>query len=174
MSCDAECTKDEQNVKRRRTTDYVATIKALVTELEELIEVVSRELDECRDDDPVVSYRDILQSKVRRLGRGIGLYARCFQELAVCNREEMEKLLKDQFSNIEIREAMDDLLACEDKWNDLLERMEKHVNTHNAKPKAVSKVPLDTVIYEEDKEKKLESVGEQKRRMLLILLRHLA
>ena len=174
MSCDAECTKDKQSVKRRRATDYVVTINALVTELEELIGVLNRELDKCCGDDSVVNYRDILQSKVRRLGRGIGLYARCFQELAVCNREEMEKLLKDQFNNKEIREAMDDLLACEDKWNDLLERMEKHVNTHNAKPKAVSKVPLDTIIYEEDKEKKLGFVVDQKKRMLLILLRHLA
>lgn len=162
------------SVKRRRTTDCASIVKTLVVELEELIGVLNRELYICCDDNSTVNYRDILQSKVRRLGRGIGLYARCFQELAVGNREEMEYLLKDQFSHQDIREAMDDLLACEDQWNDLLERMEKHVNAHEAKPKALSKVPLDTMIYEGDKECSLGLVGECKKRLILILLRHLA
>ena len=167
MSCDSS-----GSVKKRRTTDFVSTVKVLVTELEELIEVLNRELNKCYDG--IVNYRDILQSKVRQLGRGIGLYARCFQELAVANREEMDRLFKDHFSHKEIREAMDDLLACEDRWNNLLERMEKHVNTHDSKPKTVSKVPLDTVIYEGDKESNLGLVSESKKRLILILLRHLA
>ena len=171
MSCDDDTNKE--SVKRRRTTDCSSAIKTLVVELEELIGVLNRELDECCDNS-AVTYRDILQSKVRQLGRGIGVYARCFQELAVNNREEMEHLLKDQFSHQDIREAMDDLLACEDQWNNLLERMEKHVNTHEAKPKPVSKVPLDTVIYDGDKECSLGLVGECKKRLILILLRHLA
>ena len=172
MSCDDA--KGKESVKRSRTTDCASAVKELVTELEGLIGVLNRELNKCCDDNFTVNYRDILQSKVRQLGRGIGLYARCFQELAVSNREEMEHLLKDHFSHQGIREAMDDLLACEDQWNDLLERMEKHVNTHEAKPKAVSKVSLDTVVYEGDKKSNLGLVGEYKKRLILILLRHLA
>lgn len=172
MSCDN--TKEEKTIKRGRTTDYASAVKLLVTELEELIEVLNKELDKFFKDDSAVNYRDILQSKVRQLGRGIGLYARCFQELAVSNRDEMDCLLKNQFSHKEIRDTVDDLLACEDKWSDLLERMEKFVNRHNAKPKAVSKVPLDTVIYEGDKESSIGSVFQHKKCLLLILLRHLA
>jgi len=160
-------------IKRRRTINYTSSIKLLTTELEELIVVLNRELDKLRDDNSEVD-RDIVESKVGRLGRGISLYAKCFQELAVNNREEMDRLLKDQFLHEEIREAVDDLLACEDRWNDLLERMEEIVNNHERKPKAVSKVPLDTVIYEGDRETNIRSVGEHKKRMLLILLRHLA
>lgn len=169
MSCDGTRTK-----KSRCTGDHASTVKALASELEELIGALHRELDSCCDDGGVVNYREILQSKVRQLGRGIGIYARCFQELAVKNREEMDRLLKDQFSHTEIRDAVEDLLACEDQWNDLLERLEKLINKHDTKPKAVSKVPLDTVIYEGDKESNIGLVGEHKKHLILILLRHLA
>ena len=168
MSCDGT------RAKKIRVSDHASTVRILVNELEELITVLNQELDNCCVSNGAVNYRDVLQSKVRQLGRGIGLYARCFQELSVCDREEMDRLLKDHFRHKEIREAVDDLIVCEDQWNDLLERMEKVVNTHDAKPKAVSKVPLDTVIYEGDREINMGIVGEHKRRLILILLRHLA
>ena len=168
MSCEGTGTK-----KSRCTGDHASIVTALVSELEKLIGALHRELDSCCDDG-AVNYREILQSKVRQLGRGIGLYARCFQELAVRNREEMDRLLKDQFSHVEIRDAVEDILACEDQWNDLLERLEKLINKHDTKPKAVSKIPLDTVIYEGDKESNIGLVGEHKKHLILILLRHLA
>lgn len=163
----------ERAIKKRRTTDHASNVRVLVTELEELIKMLNQELDKFSDDNSVVNYRDFIQSKVRQLGRGIGLYARCFQELAVRNREEMDQLLKDQFSHKEVRDAVDDLLDCEDQWNDLLERMEDVVNRNDVKRKTVSKVPLDTVIYDGDKETNVRAVIEGKR-LLLILLRHLA
>lgn len=171
MSCD----EGTRTKKSRYTGDHVSTVKVLVSELEELIGALHRELDSCfGDEGGAVNYREILQSKVRQLGRGIGLYARCFQELAVRNREGMDSLLKDQFSRKEVRDAVEDLLACEDQWNDLLERLEKLINKHGTKPKAISKIPLDTVIYEGDKESNIGLVGEHKKRLILILLRHLA
>lgn len=173
MSDDDDDAKvDEGTVKRRRTTEHAAAVKLLTNQLKELIEVLNRELDNCRDDSD--DHRDLVQSKVRQLGRGIGLYARCFQELAVKDRQEMDQLLKNHFTDKEIREAVDDLLACEDGWNNLLERMEKIISKHGAKHKAVTEVPLDVVIYEGDQECNIRLVGQGTKRLLLILLRHLA
>ena len=82
----------------------------------------------------------------------------------------MECLLKDHF-----KEGMDDLLACEKQWNNLLERVGKHINTHGSEPnKTVSQVPLDMIIYEGNRESSLGVASECKRRPILILLRHLA
>lgn len=172
MSCKEA--SGEDTTKRRCTVDHTSAVKLLATELEELIVVLNGELDKSWDDNFDVNYRNIVESKIGRLGSGIGLYARCFQELAVSNRQEMDHLLKDQFCHKEMREAVDDLLVCEDRWNDLLDRMEEVVNNHETKSKTVLKVPLDTVIYEGDKERNIGLVGEHKKRILLILLRHLA
>ena len=160
---------EEPSNKKRRTVNYASVVNDLVANLEELIKQLDQELD----GNNFVNCREFLEVKVRRLGHGIGLYARCFQELAVTNREEMDKLLKDSFSQSDVREAVDDFLACEESWNSLLVRMEVVVNRRDEKLAVTNKIPLDTVVYEGDKETNIGLVHDEKY-LLLILLRHLA
>jgi len=164
--------EDEPSNKKQKTVKYASVVSDLVTNLEGLIKQLDQELDNTAKNN-FANCREFLEVKVRQLGRGIGLYARCFQELAVTNRAEMDKLLKENFSQSDVREAVDDLLECEERWNSLLVRMEVVVNRRDAKFPVTNKVPLDTAVYEGDKQTNIGSVYKEKY-LLLILLRHLA
>ena len=164
--------EDEPSNKKQKTVNYASVVSDLVTNLEGLIKQLDQELDNTARNN-FVNCREFLEVKVRQLGRGIGLYARCFQELAVTNRAEMDKLLEENFSQSDVREAVDDLLECEESWNSLLVRMEVVVNRRDAKLPVTNKVPLDTAVYKGDKQTNIGSVYNEKY-LLLILLRHLA
>jgi len=164
--------EDEPSRKKQRTVDYASVVSDLVTNLKELIKQLDQELDNTATNN-FSNCREFLEIKVRQLGRGIGLYARCFQELAVINRAEMDKLLKDNFSQSDVREVVDDLLECEESWNSLLMRMEVVVNRRDEQLPVTNKIPLDTILYEGDKQTNVGLVYNEKY-LLLILLRHLA
>jgi len=169
---EGEQEEPEPSGKRLRTVDYGSVVNDLVTDLEDLIKQLDQDLDNTARNN-FANCREFLDVKVRQLGRAIGLYARCFQELAVTNRSEMDKLLKESCSRSDVREAIDDLLACEESWNNLLTRMEVVVNKRDEKLPAANKVPLDTVVYDGDTKTDIGSVHDEKH-LLLILLRHLA
>ena len=124
---------------------------------------------------------EFISNDLGKLGKAIGLYCSALRELSVTTFADFEACVKDDYRHSIVSDSYEELLLAEDKWAELLREIEsKKTKAENVSASANceegASVPMDMTFIRvsDNKTVSLGDLCAGSKRLLLIILRHLA
>ena len=151
----------------------ISNLRKLASDLSQLVASNRAELHSTESIDHFIDVRG-----VTRLFKSVSFYAHCLSNLGVATRAELEEVWKAHYTDEDVRESVEEVLASEEEWEEYVNEIEavfqKHQNTAIHAVTAGDEVNFDLTLTETESGNpvSLKHYLDQSPLTLLVIMRH--